>query len=44
MASNGRRSSRPHLPPEQYCTMSMVSPPIANPQVIIVPMVQARRK
>ena len=27
MASSGRRSSRPHLPPEQYCTISSASPP-----------------
>ena len=35
MASSGRRSSRPHLPPEQYCTISSASPPTANPKVSI---------
>ena len=30
MASSGRRSSSPHLPPEQYCTISSASPPTAQ--------------
>ena len=42
IASSGRRSSKPHLPPEQYCTISSASPPTENPKVSIMPSSQAR--
>ena len=41
MASSGRRSSSPHLPPEQYWTMSRASPPTDQPKVSIMPSTQA---
>src|SRR5579885_3001548 len=44
IASRGRRTSRPHLPPERYCVISSAMPPQQKPKEIIVPCSQARRK
>ncbi len=40
MASSGRRMSSPHLPPEQYCTISSARPPSAKPQQRMAPISQ----
>ena len=43
MASRGRRNSKPHLPPVQYCTISSANPPTDQPKVSIRPRTHARR-
>src|SRR3984885_6022005 len=42
MASSGRRISSPHLPPEQYCTISNARPPSEKPQQSMKPISQER--
>src|ERR1700759_3760088 len=44
MASSGRRIRSPHLPPEQYCTISSAKPPSAKPQQRMAPISQEVRR
>ena len=37
IASSGRRTSKPHLPPLRYCTMSSARPPTVKPQQMMKP-------